>query len=176
MECLDIAFAMNIAFLVNAAMVIIAAAVFFNQGPVDSIEQAHKSLTPLLGSLSSGAFGLALLASGLSSSTVGAMAGECMLKGFIGLDIPVNIRRAITMVPAIILLWLGFNPMKMLIMSQVTLSFALPAAIIPLLLITKRRDIMGEMTNRKITNAAGAVIVSLIVSLNVVLLYLTFSA
>ncbi len=176
MECLDIAFAMNIAFLVNAAMVIIAAAVFFNQGPVDSIEQAHKSLAPLLGSLSSGAFGLALLASGLSSSTVGAMAGECMLKGFIGLDIPVNIRRAITMVPAIILLWLGFNPMKMLIMSQVTLSFALPAAIIPLLLITKRRDIMGEMTNRKITNAAGVVIVSLIVSLNVVLLYLTFSA
>jgi manganese transport protein len=176
MECLDIAFAMNIAFLVNAAMVIIAAAVFFNQGPVDSIEQAHKSLAPLLGSLSSGAFGLALLASGLSSSTVGTMAGECMLKGFIGLDIPVNIRRAITMVPAIILLWLGFNPMKMLIMSQVTLSFALPAAVIPLLLITKRRDIMGEMTNRKITNAAGAVIVSLIVSLNVVLLYLTFSA
>ncbi|AHF09466.1 MULTISPECIES: Nramp family divalent metal transporter [Dehalobacter] len=176
MECLDIAFAMNIAFLVNAAMVIIAAAVFFNQGPVDSIEQAHKSLAPLLGSLSSGAFGLALLASGLSSSTVGAMAGECMLKGFIGLDIPVNIRRAITMIPAIILLWLGFNPMKMLIMSQVTLSFALPAAVIPLLLITKRRDIMGEMTNRKITNAAGVVIVSLIVSLNVVLLYLTFSA
>ncbi|MDJ0304802.1 MULTISPECIES: Nramp family divalent metal transporter [Dehalobacter] len=176
MECLDIAFAMNIAFLVNAAMVIIAAAVFFNQGPVDSIEQAHKSLAPLLGSLSSGAFGLALLASGLSSSTVGAMAGECMLKGFIGLDIPVNIRRAITMIPAIILLWLGFNPMKMLIMSQVTLSFALPAAVIPLLLITKRRDIMGEMTNRKITNAAGVVIVSLIVLLNVVLLYLTFSA
>ncbi|WP_368292814.1 Nramp family divalent metal transporter [Dehalobacter sp. TBBPA1] len=176
MECLDIAFAMNIAFLVNAAMVIIAAAVFFNQGPVDSIEQAHKSLAPLLGSLSSGAFGLALLASGLSSSTVGAMAGECMLKGFIGLDIPVNIRRAITMIPAIILLWLGFNPMKMLIMSQVTLSFALPAAVIPLLLITKRRDIMGEMTNRKITNAAGVAIVSLIVSLNVVLLYLTFSA
>ncbi|NBJ14605.1 MAG: divalent metal cation transporter [Dehalobacter sp. 4CP] len=176
MECFDIAFAMNIAFLVNAAMVIIAAAVFFNQGPVDSIEQAHKSLAPLLGSLSSGAFGLALLASGLSSSTVGAMAGECMLKGFIGLDIPVNIRRAITMVPAIILLWLGFNPMKMLIMSQVTLSFALPAAVIPLLLITKRRDIMGEMTNRKITNAAGVVIISLIISLNVVLLYLTFSA
>lgn len=175
MERFDIVFAMNIAFMVNAAMVVVAAAVFYNQGPVDSIEQAHRSLAPLLGNLSSGAFGMALLASGLSSSTVGAMAGECMLKGFIGLDISLNIRRAITMIPAIILLWLGFNPMKILIISQVTLSFALPAAIIPLLLITKRRDIMGEMANRKITNWIGVVIVSLIISLNAILLYLTFT-
>lgn len=118
---------------------------------------------------------MALLASGLSSSTVGAMAGECMLKGFIGLDIPINIRRAVTMIPAIILLWLGFNPMKILIMSQVTLSFALPAAIIPLLLITKRRDIMGTMANKRITNFVGVIIVSLIISLNAILLYLTFT-
>ncbi|NLI93307.1 MAG: Nramp family divalent metal transporter [Peptococcaceae bacterium] len=175
MERFDIVFAMNIAFMVNAAMVVVAAAVFFNQGSVDSIEQAHKSLSPLLGHLSSGAFGMALLASGLSSSTVGAMAGECMLKGFIGLDIPINIRRGVTIIPAIVLLWLGFNPMKILIMSQVTLSFALPAAIIPLLLITKRRDIMGTMANTKLTNIAGMVIVSLIISLNAILLYLTFS-
>jgi manganese transport protein len=175
MERFDIVFAMNIAFLVNAAMVVVAASVFFGQGTVDSIEQAHKSLAPLLGNLSSGAFGMALLASGLSSSTVGAMAGECMLKGFIGLDIPINIRRAITMIPAIVLLWLGFNPMKILIMSQVTLSFALPAAIIPLLLITKRSDIMGVMANRKITNILGVIIVSLIISLNMILLYLTFT-
>lgn len=175
LERFDIFFAMNIAFMVNAAMVVVAAAVFFNLGPVDSIEQAHKSLAPLLGNLSSGAFGMALLASGLSSSTVGAMAGECMLKGFIGLDIPINIRRAVTMIPAIILLWLGFNPMKILIMSQVTLSFALPAAIIPLLLITKRRDIMGTMANKRITNFVGVIIVSLIISLNAILLYLTFT-
>jgi len=177
MERFDIIFAMNIAFLVNAAMLIVAAAVFYNKGmSVNSIEDAHRSLSPLLGSLSSGAFGLALLASGLSSSAVGAMAGECLLKGFIGLDIPLNLRRVITMIPAIILLWLGFNPLKILIMSQVTLSFALPAAIIPLLLITARRKIMGEMVNRPLTNWLGSVIVGLIMALNSVLLYLTFRA
>ncbi|WP_206810721.1 Nramp family divalent metal transporter [Paradesulfitobacterium ferrireducens] len=176
MERVDIILAMNIAFLVNAAMVVVAASVFYSQGlPVDSIEDAHRSLTPLLGNLSSGAFGLALLASGLSSSTVGAMAGECMMKGFIGLDLPVNLRRIITLIPALVLLALGFNPMKILIISQVTLSFALPAAIIPLLLITGRKDIMGAMANRPLTNVVGAVIVSLILSLNALLLYLTFT-
>lgn len=177
MERLDIVIAMNIAFLVNAAMVIVAASVFYSKGlPVDSIEDAHRSLTPLLGNLSSGAFGLALLASGLSSSTVGAMAGECMMKGFIGLDLPINVRRTITMIPALVLLTLGFNPMKILIISQVTLSFALPAAIIPLLLITSRKDIMGELANRRLTNVIGGVIVSLIISLNALLLYLTFTS
>lgn len=174
MERFDIVFAMNIAFLVNAAMVVVAASVFFANGqPVDTIEQAHRSLSPLLGNLSSGAFGLALLASGLSSSTVGAMAGENMMKGFIGLDIPINIRRIITMIPAMILLWIGFNPMKILILSQVTLSFALPAAIIPLLVITSRKSVMGEMANKKLTNIIGTLIVTLIVSLNAVLIYLT---
>lgn len=174
MERFDIIFAMNIAFIVNAAMVIVAASVFYSQGiSVNSIEEAHGSLSPLLGNLSSGAFGLALLASGLSSSTVGAMAGDCMMKGFIGLDIPVNIRRIITMIPAMILLWWGLNPMKILILSQVTLSFALPAAIIPLLFITSRKDIMGPMANRKSTNIIGSLIVTLIISLNAVLIYLT---
>ena len=177
LERFDIAIAMNIAFLVNAAMVVVAASVFYSEGiPVDTIEQAHRTLSPLLGSLSSGAFGLALLASGLSSSTVGAMAGDCMLKGFIGLNIPANLRRIITMIPALILLWLGFNPMKILILSQVTLSFALPAAIIPLLLITKRKEIMGEMANKPITNWIGIIIVTLIIALNSVLLYLTFGS
>lgn len=174
MERFDIIFAMNIAFLVNAAMLIVAASVFYAKGlPVDTIEEAHRSLSPLLGNLSSGAFGLALLASGLSSSTVGAMAGECMMKGFIGLDIPINLRRIITMIPAMILLWLGLNPMKILILSQVTLSFALPAAIIPLLLITSRKEVMGEMANKKLTNILGIIIVTMIISLNAVLIYLT---
>ncbi|AHF07144.1 Nramp family divalent metal transporter [Desulfitobacterium metallireducens] len=174
MERFDIIFAMNIAFLVNAAMVVVAASVFYANGqPVETIEEAHRSLSPLLGNLSSGAFGLALLASGLSSSTVGAMAGENMMKGFIGLDIPVNIRRIITMIPAMILLWIGLNPMKILILSQVTLSFALPAAIIPLLVITSRKSVMGEMANKKLTNVMGIIIVTLIVSLNAVLVYLT---
>lgn len=174
MERLDIIFAMNIAFLVNAAMLIVAASVFYSKGiPVDTIEEAHRSLAPLLGTLSSGAFGLALLASGLSSSTVGAMAGDCMMKGFIGLNIPINIRRIITIIPAMILLWLGLNPMKILILSQVTLSFALPAAIIPLLIITSKKEVMGVMANRKSTNIIGCVIVTLVISLNAVLIYLT---
>lgn len=174
MERLDIVFAMNIAFLVNAAMLIVAASVFYSKGiPVDTIEEAHRSLAPLLGNLSSGAFGLALLASGLSSSTVGAMAGECMMKGFIGLDIPINIRRIITMIPAMVLLWLGLNPMKILILSQVTLSFALPAAVIPLLIITSKKEVMGVMANRKFTNVIGCIIVTLIISLNAILIYLT---
>lgn len=174
MERLDIVFAMNIAFLVNAAMLIVAASVFYSKGiPVDTIEEAHRSLAPLLGTLSSGAFGLALLASGLSSSTVGAMAGDCMMKGFIGLDIPINIRRIITIIPAMILLWVGLNPMKILILSQVTLSFALPAAIIPLLIITSKKDVMGVMVNHKFTNIIGCVIITLIISLNAVLIYLT---
>ena len=97
------------------------------------------------------------------------------VEGFINLDIPVNVRRVITMIPAIILLWLGFNPMKILIMSQVVLSFTLPAAVIPLLLITKRKDIMGEMANKKLTNYIGIVVVGLILSLNAVLIYLTFT-
>lgn len=174
MERLDIVFAMNIAFLVNAAMLIVAASVFYSKGiPVDTIEEAHRSLAPLLGNLSSGAFGLALLASGLSSSTVGAMAGDCMMKGFIGLDIPINIRRIITIIPAMIFLWIGLNPMKILILSQVTLSFALPAAVIPLLIITSKKDVMGVMANHKFTNIIGCVIVTLIISLNAVLIYLT---
>ena len=176
MERLDIILAMNVAFLVNAAMVIVAASVFYSRGlPVDSIEVAHRTLTPLLGNLSSGAFGLALLSSGLSSSTVGAMAGEVMLKGFVGLDLSVHVRRLITIIPALVLLLLGFNPIQILILSQVSLSFALPAAIIPLLIITGRKDIMGIMANSRLTQWTGVVIVALIVTLNGLLVYLTFN-
>ncbi len=134
MEKFDIALAMNIAFIVNAAMVIVSAAVFYRNGiVVATIEQAHYSLAPLLGTLSSGAFGLALLASGLSSSAVGTMAGQTIMKGFVNLNIPLNARRLITMAPALIIIALGVNPMKALVLSQVALSFALPFAIIPMI-------------------------------------------
>lgn len=176
MEKIDVVIAMNIAFLVNAAMVIVSAAVFFRQGmTVDSIELAHRSLEPLLGQLSSGAFGIALLASGFSSSAVGAMAGETVMDGFVGVKMPVNLRRLITMLPAMLVIVLGVNPMKALVLSQVSLSFALPFAIIPLLLITGRKDIMGAFVNRTFTKAAGWAIAGLIIGLNVVLLYLTFT-
>ena len=144
MEKIDIAIAMNIAFIVNAAMVIVSAAVFYKNGmAVDTMEQAHKSLQPLLGSLSSGAFGMALLASGLSSSVVGTLAGQTIMKGFVNLSIPVNVRRLITMLPALVIIALGINPMYALVLSQVAFSFILPFPIIQMLTIDKRKDLMG---------------------------------
>ncbi|HEX3038121.1 MAG TPA: Nramp family divalent metal transporter [Oscillospiraceae bacterium] len=176
MEKADIAIAMNIAFFVNAAMLIVSAAVFFRNGmAVDTMQQAHKSLEPLLGSLSSGAFGIALLASGLSSSAVGTMAGQTIMKGFVNLSIPANLRRIITMMPALIFIALGINPMNALVLSQVALSFILPLPIIQMLLIAKRKDLMGIFTNKKWVQYLGIVITFLIASLNALLLYLTFS-
>lgn len=174
MEKIDVVLAMNIAFIVNAAMVVVSAAVFFRGGvAVDTIEQAHRSLEPLLGSLSSGAFGIALLASGLSSSAVGTMAGQTIMKGFVGLKIPDNLARLITMAPALIILALGVNPMKALVISQVTLSFALPLAIIPMLILTGKKKYMGEMVNKTATKAVGWAITAAIVGLNAVLLVMT---
>jgi manganese transport protein len=176
MERVDIIIAMNIAFIVNAAMVVVSAAVFYKNGVVVStIEQANQSLAPLLGPLSSGAFGIALLASGLSSSAVGTMAGQTVMKGFIGINIPLNVRRIVTMLPALIIIAMGINPMKALILSQVALSFALPLAIIPMLLITRRRDTMGVFVNRRAENITGWIIAALIIGLNVVLIALTFT-
>ena len=176
MEKIDIVIAMNIAFIVNAAMVVVSASVFFSRGlTVDSIELAHRSLEPLLGSLSSGAFGIALLASGFSSSAVGAMAGETVMDGFVDFKLPVNLRRVITMLPGVIVILAGVNPMKALVLSQVSLSFALPVAIIPMLLITSRKKYMGELTNKKWVNVLGAIIVAMIIAFNGVLLYFTFS-
>jgi manganese transport protein len=176
LEKIDITIAMNIAFLVNASMVIVSAAVFCRQGLiVDSIEQAHQSLAPLLGSLSSGAFAIALLASGFSSSAVGAMAGETVMDGFVDIKIPLNIKRLVTMAPAMLIILVGINPMKALVISQVCLSFALPVAIIPMLIITGRKELMGDFTNTTFTKAAGWLITALIIGLNTVLLYLVFT-
>jgi len=176
MERMDIILAMNIAFLVNAAMVVVSASVFFAHGmEVESIEQANQSLTPLLGSLSSGVFAIALLASGISSSAVGTLAGQTIMKGFINLNIPLTVRRLVTMAPAMIIIAMGINPIKALIISQVVLSFALPLAIIPLMLITSRKDIMSTLVNKPLTNIIGWVITTVIISLNAVLLYLTFT-
>jgi manganese transport protein len=176
LERIDIAIAMNIAFIVNAAMVIVSAAVFFRNGiAVETIEQAHKSLSPLLGAASGGAFGLALIASGLSSAAVGTMAGQTIMQGFVGLNINDNVTRLITMAPGLLIIFLGINPIKALVLSQVTLSFVLPVAIIPMLLITSRRDLMGPLVNRPATNAIGWLITAVIIALNAVLLFMTFS-
>ena len=176
MEKLDVTIAMNIAFIVNAAMVVVSAAIFNKNGLiVDTMEQAHTSLQPLLGSLSSSAFGIALLASGLSSSAVGTMAGQTIMKGFVNLSIPVNFRRLITMLPALVIIALGINPMKSLILSQVALSFILPFPIVQMLVITNRKDLMGALTNTYFVRLLGIIIASIIIMLNVVLLYLTFT-
>lgn len=176
MTKIDILIAMNIAFIVNAAMVIVAASVFFRNGmAVNTIEQAHNSLEPLLGALSSGVFGIALLASGISSAAVGTMAGQTIMKGFVGLNIPLNLRRLVTMIPAMVIIALGTNPLKALILSQVTLCFALPFAIIPLLMITKHKKLMGPLVNKPITDVMGYIITTIIISMNAVLLFLVFT-
>jgi manganese transport protein len=176
MEKLDIIIAMNIAFIVNAAMVIVSAAVFHARGiEVTSIETAHRSLEPLLGAFSSGAFGAALLASGFSSSTVGAMAGETVMDGFVDLRVPLWLRRLATMLPGFVVVILGVAPMKALVLSQVSLSFALPAAIIPMLIVTSRKKLMGSFVNKRWVKIAGILITSVIVGLNAALLVLTFA-
>jgi manganese transport protein len=176
MEKIDVTIAMNIAFIVNAAMVIVSAAVFNGNGViVDTMEQAHKSLQPLLGSLSSGAFGIALLASGLSSSAVGTMAGQTIMKGFVNLSIPENITKLITTAPALVIIAIGVNPMTVLLLSQVALSFILPFPIIQMLIIAKRKDLMGALVNKSIVRVLGVLIAVIIIALNMVLLYLTFT-
>ncbi len=176
MEKMDISIAMNIAFFVNAAMVVVSAAVFFKNGVVvETMQEAHKSLEPLLGSLSSGAFGIALLAAGLSSSAVGTMAGQTIMKGFVNISIPINLRRLVTMLPALIIIAVGINPMNALVMSQVALSFILPMPIIQMLIIAKRKDLMGDFVNTTRVRFLGIAIAAIIISLNAVLLYLTFT-
>lgn len=176
MEKADIAIAMNIAFFVNAAMVVVSAAVFCRNGMVvETMQDAHKSLEPLLGSLSSGAFGIALIASGLSSSAVGTMAGQTIMKGFVNISIPVNLRRLVTMMPALVIIALGVNTMNVLVLSQVALSFILPFPIFQMLAIAKRKDLMGEFANTRRVRCVGALIAAVIILLNAVLLFLTFT-
>jgi manganese transport protein len=175
MERIDIIIAMNIAFIVNSAMVIVSAAVFRRNGMVvNTIEEAHRSLSPLLGSLSGGAFGLALIASGLSSSAVGTMAGQTIMQGFVGLNIKDSVTRFVTMLPGMVIILIGYNPMKALVLSQVTLSFILPFAVIPMLLITNRKDLMGPMCNKPAEKILGWAAAFVIITANAVLLYLTF--
>jgi manganese transport protein len=118
---------------------------------------------------------MALIASGLSSSAVGTMAGQTVMQGFVGLNINDNVTRLITMFPAMLIIALGINPMQALVLSQVTLSFILPVAIIPMLLITGRKNLMGSMVNKPVTNMLGWLITSVIIIANAVLLYFTFT-
>lgn len=160
-ELADILVAMNGAWLINSAVIVLAAATFFRHGaPIASLEEAYRTLSPLLGPVASGAFGLALLASGLASAAVGTLAGQVILAGFVGVRVGVFLRRLITMVPALAVILAGIDPSRALIFSQVILSFALPFALVPLFLLTRRRSLMGEHANARLTDVlAGAAIV-----------------
>ncbi len=171
----DVFLAMGIAMLINMSMLIAAAATFHAAGkPITEITEAYKTLTPLLGSAAAFAFGIALLSSGLSSSAVGTMSGQVIMQGFIGFRIPVWLRRTITMVPAFAVILAGLDPTATLVLSQVVLSFGIPFALVPLLMFTANRSIMGEFTNAALTTIAGWGIAAIIISLNLYLLLVTF--
>jgi manganese transport protein len=171
----DVVVAMSIAGLINVAMLVMAAATFFEKGliHVNSLEKAHKTLQPILGGASSVIFALALLASGLSSSAVGTLSGQVVMQGFIRRQIPVAVRRLVTMLPAFVVIAFGVDPSRTLVISQVVLSFGIPFALVPLVYFTARREIMGPLVNRRITTAAATVIAAVIISLNVFLLLQT---
>lgn len=175
-ELIDVFIAMGLAGLINMAMLIMAAATFFNAGltEIGTIEEAHRTLQPLLGSAASWIFAVSLLASGLSSSSVGTMAGQVIMQGFLHFHIPAWIRRLVTMLPSLIVIFIGLDPTRTLVISQVVLSFGLPFAIIPLIMFTSRRDIMGVLVNRRITTIAASLAATLIIALNLFLLYQVF--
>jgi manganese transport protein len=174
-EIIDVVIAMVIASSVNAAMLITAAAAFHNGSTnVGTLEQAYKTLQPLLGPAAGIVFGVALLASGLSSSSVGTMAGQVIMQGFLHFHIPPWIRRVVTIVPSLIVIFVGLDPTRTLVISQVVLSFGLPFAIIPLVLFTRRKDIMGVLVNGWLTTALASLSAVLIVALNFFLLYKVF--
>ena len=175
-EITDVSIAMGIAGLINMAMLVMAAATFFSKGitSMGSLEEAHKTLEPLLGKAASWVFGVSLLASGLSSSTVGTMAGQVIMQGFVQRRIPAWIRRLATMVPSLVVIAIGLDPSRTLVFSQVVLSFGLPFAIIPLVMFTRRKDLMGVLVNKPLTTALAVCAAALIVGLNLYLLYQTF--
>jgi manganese transport protein len=172
----DVIVAMTIAGLINMAMLVMAASVFYKSGltHVDSLEGAHRTLGPILGQTSGTLFALALVGSGLSSSAVGTLSGQVVMQGFIRRQIPVWIRRAVTMLPAFVVIGLGVDATRTLVLSQVTLSFGIPFALIPLVLFTSRKGLMGPLVNSRRTIAAAVLVTTLIVALNVFLLAETF--
>ena len=171
-EKVDVSVAMNVAFVINAAMVVVSAATFHSRGlVVESIEVAHQTLSPLLGNLSGVAFGIALLASGLSSSAVGTYAGQVIVEGFVSIRMPLWAKRLVTMLPAVAIISMGLDPVKVLVTSQVMLSIALPAAIVPLLVLTGRQNVMGSFVNNRRTALAGWTTCALIVALNAALIW-----
>jgi manganese transport protein len=171
-ELVDVVLAMSMAGLINAAMLLMAAKAFHQTGfmHIDALEKAYLTLQPLLGNASSTIFGVSLLAAGLSSSAVGTMSGQVIMQGFLNFHIPVWLRRIVTMLPALVVILLGLDPTRTLVISQVVLSFGLPFAVVPLIIFTMRRDIMGVLVNRRVTTVLVSIIAGLIIALNAFLI------
>ena len=172
-EVIDVAIAMSIAGAVNAAMLIMSASTFYAQGlrDIGTLEEAYRTLSPILGPAAGYVFAIALIAAGLSSSAVGTMSGQVVMQGFVRFRIPVWIRRLVTVLPSLVVLALGLDPTRTLVISQVVLSFGLPFAVIPLLMFTANGKIMGPLVNRPFTSFLAVVTTILILALNVYLLY-----
>ncbi|MDC7871611.1 divalent metal cation transporter [Pantoea ananatis] len=172
---IEVVIALSIAGLVNIAMVIMASSAFHaGHSDVAEIETAYHTLTPLLGVSAAGVFLLSLIASGISSSVVGTLAGQMIMQGFVGFYIPVWLRRLVTMIPAFVVVSMGVNATDALVYSQVVLSLALPAPMIALVMFTRRRDIMGEFVNNKLTVILSVIGTVIIVTLNIILLLQVF--
>ncbi len=174
---IDVIIAMSFAGVVNMLMLIVAASLFHGSGlpDIDTIEGAHAGFERLVGGGAALAFACALLASGFASSSVGTYAGQVIMQGFIARTIPLVVRRLVTMTPALIVLALGLNPTRSLVISQVVLSFGIPFALVPLVWLTSRRDVMGAFVNRRATTLLASAVAAAIIALNVFLLFQTFA-
>jgi manganese transport protein len=167
--------ALTVAGLVNMAMIVMASAAFHSGHPeVAEIATAYHTLVPLFGGAAAGVFLVALLASGVSSSTVGTLAGQMIMQGFVGFRIPIWVRRLVTMLPAFAVVALGFNATDALVMSQVVLSITLPLPMIALVMFTRRPDLMGRFANRGLTQAVAGIGTSVVLTLNALLIAATF--
>ena len=157
---------MGIASFVNAAMLIMAASTFHESGfsHVGTIEEAHRTLEPLLGKAAEWVFATSLLVAGLSSSTVGTSAGQIIMQGFLERHVPVWVRRLVTIAPSLLVIGLGLDPTRTLVLSQVVLSFGLPFAVVPLVLFTRDRALMGPLANHRATTAAAWAIAAVIIA------------
>ena len=177
-EKVDVVIALSLAGVVNLAMMTVAAALFHGSGltGVDSIEGAFEALQRLVSNRAATVFGVALLASGFASSSVGTMAGQVVMQGFIRRRIPLFVRRAITLAPALLVLAIGINPTDALVGSQVVLSFGIPFALVPLVIIASKKEIMGSLVNPRWLTVVVGVLASLIIALNVFLLQQVFFA
>jgi manganese transport protein len=175
-ERIDVVIALSLAGAVNLAMMIVAAGLFHSSGltGVDSIEGAYDGLRSLVSLNAATIFGVALLASGFASSSVGTMAGQVVMQGFIRRRIPIFVRRAVTLTPALLVLAIGLNPTDALVGSQVVLSFGIPFALVPLVMISSRREVMGGLVNPRWLTVLASALASMIIALNAFLLQQIF--